>query len=76
MKTTAESFDDLIEEKFPGRTLEDVAARVGLSVRGLWNIRTGRVKVQRTTLIALAAAFKMKQERIEAAITETKRLAR
>lgn len=63
-----ETLDDLIEERFPGHNLEDVAVRMGMTARGLWNIRTGRVSPRRMTINVFCSLLKVSEERLEAAL--------
>lgn len=54
------SIDDLIAAAlYEGESLEQFAARVGLTARGLWNIRQRRKVPRLSTLAALARALKV-----------------
>lgn len=63
----AETLDDLIDKR--GLTLGEVAKQAGLTPKGLWDLRTGRVtKARPTTVAGLAAALKVSTERVRKAL--------
>jgi hypothetical protein len=68
MPRKSKTLDELLEEKFPDHTMQELADMCALSQRGLWNLRRGRVKPHGPTLTVMSMALKIPREQLEAAI--------
>jgi transcriptional regulator with XRE-family HTH domain len=60
------TFDELLL-KIEG-TWDEVADDIGISARGLYNIRNGLVQPRRATILAIAQALKVRPDIVIAAI--------
>ena len=71
-----ETFDDLLTECFHDLTLEQIAEKLGMSARGLWGLRTGKVKPRRTTVWVMCQVMKIDKERLFAALAASAKASR
>lgn len=73
----AETFDALLLTRKVGGDYRDFAAKAGVSVRALHDLRAGNVeKPRRATILALAAALGVSPNRVAAAILASHAAAR
>ena len=67
-----ETIDDLLAQSLENWTLAEIAAKAGISVRALHDIRVGKSAPRRATLLLLALTLRVPPDRLAAAVEATR----